>query len=75
MNTDVKFNFGVFGNSRVSLNDFFAANPEEGTEPATQPGTEPTTIPQTGDFSVAMFAVIAVLAMGAAVVFMKKRSY
>jgi len=75
VNTDVKFNFGVFGNSRVSLNDFFAANPEEGTEPATQPGTEPTTIPQTGDFSVAMFAVIAVLAMGAAVVFMKKRSY
>ena len=30
---------------------------------------------QTGDFSVAMFAVIAVLAMGAAVVFAKKRTF
>ena len=77
-NTNVKFNFGVFGNSRISLNDFFAVNPEEGTpatEPGTEPATEPATIPQTGDFSVAMFAVIAVLAMGAAVVFMKKKVF
>ena len=49
------------------------------TEPATQPATQPATggqeQPQTGDFSVAMFAVLAVLAMGAAVVFAKKRSF
>ncbi|MBO7406149.1 MAG: LPXTG cell wall anchor domain-containing protein, partial [Clostridia bacterium] len=31
--------------------------------------------PQTGDAAVAMFAVLAVLAMGAAVVFAKKRSF
>ncbi len=52
---------------------------QPGTEPATQPGTEPATqpetVPQTGDFSVTMFAVIAVLAMGAAVVFMKKKAF
>jgi len=41
----------------------------------TQPATEPETVPQTGDVTVAMFAVIAVLAMGAAVVFMKKRAF
>ena len=45
------------------------------TEPETQVPTEPETNTQTGDFTVAMFAVIAVLAMGAAVVFMKKRSF
>ena len=39
------------------------------------PVTEPETVPQTGDLSVAMFAVIAVLAMGAAVVFMKKKAF
>ena len=44
-------------------------------QPATQPSTEPETQPQTGDAAVAMFAVIAVLAMGAAVVFMKKRAF
>ena len=45
---------------------------EPTTEPTTEPGTEP---PQTGDALIAMFAVIAVLAMGAAVVFAKKRSF
>ncbi len=44
-------------------------------QPATQPSTEPETQPQTGDAAVAMFAVIAVLAMGAAVVFVKKRTF
>ena len=44
-------------------------------QPATQPSTEPETQPQTGDAAVAMFAVIAVLAMGAAVVFVKKRAF
>ena len=42
---------------------------------AEQPVTEPETQPQTGDAAVAMFAVIAVLAMGAAVVFVKKRAF
>ena len=37
--------------------------------------TTPDTQPQTGDATVAMFAVIAVLAMGAAVVFMKKKEF
>ena len=37
--------------------------------------TAPVTPPQTGDATVAMFAVLAVLAMGAAVVFAKKRSF
>ena len=45
------------------------------TEPETQVPTEPETNTQTGDFTVAMFAVIAVLAMGAAVVFAKKRAF
>ncbi|MBP5779985.1 MAG: discoidin domain-containing protein [Clostridia bacterium] len=44
-------------------------------QPVTEPVTEPETQPQTGDAAVAMFAVIAVLAMGAAVVFMKKRAF
>ena len=48
---------------------------EPETEPATQPATQPETVPQTGDAEVAMFAVIAVLAMGAAVVFVKKRAF
>lgn len=39
-----------------------------------QPATKPETVPQTGDVTMAMSAVIAVLAMGAAVVFMKKRA-
>ena len=52
----------------------------EGTEGNTitveeKPVTEPETQPQTGDAAVAMFAVIAVLAMGAAVVFIKKRAF
>ncbi len=53
--------------------EFFLANPENVAD--TEPVTEPETQPQTGDFTVAMFAVIAVLAMGAAVVFMKKRAF
>ena len=40
-----------------------------------QPATQPETQPQTGDAVVAMIAVIAVLAMGAAVVFSKKRAF
>ena len=36
---------------------------------------QPESVPQTGDMTVVMFAVIAVLAMGAAVVFMKKRAF
>ena len=46
----------------------------EYTGPAA-PETQTTDIPQTGDMTVAMFAVIAVLALGAAVVFMKKRAF
>ena len=51
------------------------------TGPATPPNTSftfigvPEEVPATGDMTVAMFAVIAVLAMGAAVVFMKKRAF
>ena len=48
---------------------------EPGTEPETQPGTEPETNTQTGDVTVVMFAVIAMLAMGAAVVFAKKKAF
>ncbi|MBP5633120.1 MAG: LPXTG cell wall anchor domain-containing protein [Clostridia bacterium] len=40
-----------------------------------QPGTEPAEIPQTGDSAVTMFAVIAVLAMSGAVLFLKKKSF
>ncbi len=44
--------------------------------PSTQPDTQPETQqPQTGDAAVAMFAVLAILAMGAVVVFAKKRSF
>ncbi len=45
------------------------------TQPDTQPDTQPETPPQTGDAAVAMLAVIAALAMGAAVVFAKKRAF
>ncbi len=41
----------------------------------TGPAAPETDIPQTGDMTVAMFAVIAVLALGTAVVFMKKRTF
>lgn len=47
----------------------------EDSQPATQPETQPETQPQTGDAEVAMIAVIAVLAIGAAVVFSKKRGF
>ena len=60
------FNFYVVGED--GIDDFFAANPENTDVPQTQP-------PQTGDAAVAMIAVLAVLAMGAAVVFAKKRSF
>ncbi|MBO5078003.1 MAG: LPXTG cell wall anchor domain-containing protein [Clostridia bacterium] len=39
------------------------------------PVTQPETTPQTGDSALVMFAVLAVLAMGIAVVFAKKRSF
>ena len=45
--------------------------PEEVPQ-TTEPGTEP---PQTGDALLAMFAVIAVLAMGAAVVFARRKAH
>ncbi|MBQ2306234.1 MAG: LPXTG cell wall anchor domain-containing protein [Clostridia bacterium] len=45
------------------------------TPPETQPTTGGEEVPKTGDATVAMFAVLAVLAMGAAVVFAKKRSF
>ena len=48
----------------------FVANPADTDVPATQ-----ETQPQTGDMTVAMFAVIAVLALGAVVVFSKKRAF
>ena len=52
----------------LALNQYkFAGTPAPVTTPETQP--------QTGDATVAMFAVIAVLAMGAAVVFMKKKAF
>ena len=44
-------------------------------EPGTVPATEPETAPATGDMTVAVFAAVAVLAMGAAMVFMKKRAF
>ena len=50
--------------------------PKTETPPETQPATQPETQqPQTGDAAVAMFAVLAILAMGAVVVFAKKRSF
>ncbi|MBO4326964.1 MAG: LPXTG cell wall anchor domain-containing protein, partial [Clostridia bacterium] len=53
----------------------------EGTTPNTSftfvgpADPNPETVPATGDATIAMFAVIVVLAMGAAVVFMKKRAF
>ena len=66
--------FNLVLNAEVVEGSVFAANPED-TEAPAEPVTQPETVPQTGDFSVAMFAVIAVLAMGAAVVFMKKKAF
>ena len=43
--------------------------------PATDPGTDPEPQPQTGDFTVAVFAFVIVLAMSAAAVVMKKRAF
>ena len=54
----------------VDEGNFVELDPEQPDEP--QPTTEP---PQTGDALIAVFAVIAVLAMGAAVVFARKRSH
>ena len=69
--------FGLYttdeGEGFIKLDQVPETQPE--TQPATQPATVPETIPQTGDVSVAMIAVIAVLVLGAAVVFMKKRSF
>ena len=45
------------------------------TQPQTQPATQPETQPQTGDASVAMIAVLALLVISAAVVFARKKSY
>ncbi|MBP5632377.1 MAG: hypothetical protein J6Y21_06445 [Clostridia bacterium] len=45
------------------------------TEPVTEPTTEPVTPPQTGDFDVAMIAVVAVLAMSLVVLFVRKKSF
>ena len=72
INTEKTFAFSVTGDAVDG--DFFATNPEDTDVPA-QPVTQPETQPQTGDAAVAMIAVIAVLAMGAAVVFARKRSY
>ncbi|MBR6935296.1 MAG: LPXTG cell wall anchor domain-containing protein [Clostridia bacterium] len=72
INTEKTIAFSVTGD--IVEGDFFAANPED-TEVPSEGGDQPETVPQTGDATVAMFAVIAVLAMGAAVVFMKKRAF
>ena len=53
--------------------EYFAANPENTDAPAPVTGGENP--PATGDASVAMIAVLVVLAMGAAVVFARKKSY
>ncbi len=69
--------FNLVFNAEIVDGDFFLANPDE-TEVPAQPTTgenPPETQPQTGDAAVAMIAVLAVLAMGAAVVFAKKRSF
>ena len=60
--------------------EYFLANPENTDTPAQpttdEPQTQPATQqPQTGDASVAMIAVLVVLAMGAAVVFARKKSH
>ncbi|MBO4326696.1 MAG: hypothetical protein J5950_05450, partial [Clostridia bacterium] len=60
----------------LNLNEYvFRGTPAPVTEPETQPATEPETNTQTGDWTLAMYAVVAVLAMGAAVVFMKKKVF
>lgn len=72
------FNLIVIGES---MDGYFVPNPanvslKAAVQPVTddpQPVTEP--LPVTGDVSVTMIAVIAVLAAGAAMVFMKKRAY
>ncbi len=69
----IKFNFAVYGPAGVAAADYYTTNPAEGQ--SEQPHTGEVTPPQTGDAAVAMIAVIAVLAMGAAVVFAKKRSF
>ncbi|MBO7406277.1 MAG: LPXTG cell wall anchor domain-containing protein, partial [Clostridia bacterium] len=66
------FNFYVVGEDGIE--NFYLANPDN-TEAPSQPTTGGEVPPQTGDASVAMIAVLAVLAMGAAVVFAKKRSF
>ncbi|MBP5781845.1 MAG: LPXTG cell wall anchor domain-containing protein, partial [Clostridia bacterium] len=63
------------GEEKVFYTFTYSGIPEPETQPGTEPGTEPETQPATGDAAVAMFAVIAVLAMGAAVVFIKKRAF
>ena len=63
------FNFVVVGED--GINEFFVANPDNVDAPSQ--GGEP--VPQTGDATVAMFAVVLVAAMGAAVVFSKKRAF
>ncbi len=59
----VKMNRNADGKDRDAYVNYKAQLIQEETQPAT------------GDVTVAMFAVIAVLAMGAAVVFMKKRAF
>ncbi|MBR7062679.1 MAG: LPXTG cell wall anchor domain-containing protein [Clostridia bacterium] len=59
--------FNLYVLAEDGVEDFFAANPENTDAPADPP--------QTGDAAVAMFAVLAILAMGAVVVFAKKRSF
>ena len=69
------FNFYVVGEDGIET--FYLANPDN-TDAPSQPATgenPPETQPQTGDAAVAMIAVLAVLTMGAAVVFAKKRSF
>lgn len=64
------FGFSVVANTVEG--NFFAANPAD-TTGGQQGGQEENA--KTGDATVAMFAAIAVLAIGAAVVFMKKKAF
>lgn len=68
------FNLAVIGET---MDNYFVANPANVSLKAPeQPVTgEPEPQPQTGDVSVTMIAVFAVLALGAAVVVAKKRAY
>ncbi len=61
----------------ITFNEKNVTSPETqpGTESETQPGSEPETQPQTGDGIVSLYAAVAVLSMGAAVVFMKKKVF